>query len=58
MKLEIFSTDYENYSNIKSYEKPFSESPVFASGRTNGQTDMTTLIVVFSEFTKAPKTIQ
>jgi len=38
MKIEFFSTDYKNQSNIKLYENPFSDSQVVPSGRANGQT--------------------
>jgi hypothetical protein len=48
--LQIF---FLNSSNIKFYENPSSESPVVPCGRTDGQTDMTQLIVAFRNFAKA-----
>jgi hypothetical protein len=66
MKLEFSGYSFENCSNIKFHENPFSGSRVVPCGRTDGQTDrrnidrptdMTKLIVTFRNFAKAPKTL-
>jgi hypothetical protein len=45
---------FEKYSNTKFHENPSSGSRVLR-GRTEGQTDMTKLIVAFRNFANAPK---
>jgi len=56
MKLEHSRQLFEKYSNMKFHENPFSVSRLFHSdGRTNGQTDMTNLIVSFRNFTNISK---
>jgi len=55
MKLESSRMIFEKYSNIKLHENPSSWSRVVPCGRTNGQTDMTKLIVAFRNFASAPK---
>jgi len=50
MKLEFSGhIFYGKYSNIKFYEYPSSGEPSYSMG-TDGQTDMTKLIVAFSIF--------
>ena len=44
---------FEKYSNIKFDENPSSESRVVSCGRTDGQTDMTKLMVTFGNFANA-----
>jgi len=55
MKLEPPRQIFEKNSNIKTHENPSSGSPVVPCRRTDGQTDMTKLIVVFRNFANAPK---
>jgi len=59
MKLKISRHIFEKYSNIKFHVKPFIGFQVVPSGRadtrTDGQTDMTKLIVVFRDCANAPK---
>jgi len=50
MKLEFFRRMFEKYSNFKFHENPSNESLVVPCGNTSGQTGMTKLIVVFSQF--------
>jgi len=50
---------FEKYSNIKFHETPPSGAKLFhaggrTDGRTNRQTDMANLIVVFCSFFKVP----
>jgi hypothetical protein len=52
---------FEKYSNIKFNENPLSGSQIVPHGwsdrrRTDGQTDLTMLIVAFRSFASAPKT--
>jgi hypothetical protein len=47
-----FSTDFEKHSNIKFHDNPSSGCPVVW---TNGQTDMTELMVAFRKCANAPK---
>jgi len=54
MKREFFQQIFEKYSNIKFGENPSSGSWVDQCGRTDKQTDMTKLIVVFGNFMNAP----
>jgi len=51
MKLEFSWQIFEKYSSIKFHENPSSGSRVVPCGRT----DMTKLIVAFSNFANAPK---
>jgi hypothetical protein len=53
MKLEFSRDIVEKYSNIN-----FNENPSSGSRFAFGQTDKTTLIVVFRNFVKAPKNEQ
>jgi hypothetical protein len=54
MSVEFSRQIFEKYSNIKFHENPFSGSRVVACGRTDGQTDMTKLIITFRHFAQAP----
>jgi hypothetical protein len=55
MKHECSRQIFEKYSYIKFHENPFVGSRVVWFGQTDGQTDMTKLIVVFRNFADAPK---
>ena len=59
MKLEFFMLIFEEYSNAKFNENPSSEGRVILCGRTerltDGEANMTKLIVVFHNVAKAPK---
>ena len=60
MKLDFFFTYFrKKHSNIKSTENPSNGSRVAScrptDGGTDGQTDMTKLIVAFHNFANAPK---
>ena len=55
MKLDISRQIFEKYSNIRFHKNPFSGRRVDPCGRTDRQTDMTKLIVTFSNFANAPK---
>ena len=60
MKLELFWKIFEKYSNIKFHENPSSRRGVVSCGekddrQTDGQIDMTKLIVTFHNFSNAPK---
>jgi hypothetical protein len=46
---------FEKVSNIMFYKNPSNVSRVVACGQTEGQKDMTKLIVAFRNFAKAPK---
>jgi len=48
---------FEKYSNVTFHENPSSRSRVVSCGQTDGRTDMTKLIVVFRNFTHAPKNV-
>ena len=54
----IFSTDFDNYENIKFHVNSFSGNRIIPCGRTDGpadrQTDMTRLIVDFRSFEITP----
>jgi hypothetical protein len=58
MLLEFSGHIFEKYSNQKFRENPSSGSRVVAGGQTDGQTegktDMTSLLVAFRNFAKAP----
>jgi len=58
MKLAIFSYVFENSSNMKRNKNPSISSRVVPFGRTDGQTDMTKLIVTYHNFANAPKNRQ
>ena len=55
----IFSQDFrkKTYSNMKFHENPTSESRVFPCGRTERQTSMTKLKVLFHNFRNASKNL-
>ena len=53
-KLERSGHIFEEYSSIKLHENPSKLEPS-CSVRTDGQTDMTKIIVTFRNFTKTPK---
>jgi hypothetical protein len=57
-KTWIFSTDFRKNSNIKFYQNPSGGSRVVpygeTDGRTEGQTDITKLILAFRNFSKVP----
>jgi len=55
MKLAFFLQVFEKYSNIKCYENPSSGGWVVPRGSTDGQTDMTKLVVAFCSFENKPK---
>ena len=56
MKLEFSRRIFEKRLDIKFNQNPFSGSRVFPCEETDGRTDVTKLIVVFRNFSKAPKT--
>jgi len=51
----ISSKYFRKNSNFKFSENPYNESRVAPCGRTDRQPDMTKLIVVFRNFSKASK---
>jgi len=55
MKVEFCGQIFEKYSNKKFHENPFDGSRVVPYGRTDGQTDMTKVIVTSRNFANAPK---
>jgi hypothetical protein len=55
MKTEFSRQTFEENSNIKFHQNPFSGNRVIPCGLTDGQTDMTKLIVPFRDFANAPK---
>jgi hypothetical protein len=55
MKFEFSRQIFEKYSNIKFHENPSNENRAFPCGRTDGQTDVTKLIVALRDFANAPK---
>ena len=57
MKLEFSWQIFEKYSIITFHENSSSGSPVVLWGWTDRRTDMTKLIVAFSDFANAPKTV-
>ena len=56
IKRELTRQIFEKYSNIKFHENPSSKSRVVPCGQTDGQTDMTKLIVALRNFANVPKT--
>jgi hypothetical protein len=50
MKNEFSKQSFEKYSDIKFHKNPSSGSRVVPRGLMDGQTDMTRLIVAFSQF--------
>ena len=55
MKVEFSRQIFEKYSYIKCNENPCGESRVVPCGQTDGQADMTKMIVAFRNFANAPK---
>jgi len=55
MKLELHQQIFEKYPKIIFHENPCGGSRTVPCGRTDGQTDISKLIVVFRNFPKAPK---
>ena len=55
MKLEFSQLIFEKYANIEFQENPSGGSRVVPRGGTDGQTDMTKLIVAFRNFANAPE---
>ena len=55
--LEFSQQILEESRNIKFHQNPFVGSLVVPCGQTDEQTDMTNLIVTFSNFANAPKTV-
>ena len=55
MKSEICQPIFEKVLNIKFHQNPFIRSRIVPRGQTDGQTDMTKLIVAFRNFANAPK---
>jgi len=54
MRLEFSWQIFEKYSNIKFHKNPSTGGPSFST-RTDGQTDMTKLIVAIRSFANASK---
>jgi hypothetical protein len=55
VKLALSQQIQEESSNIKFHKNPSIWSPVVQLGQTEGQTDMTKLIIAFRNFVNAPK---
>ena len=55
MKLEFYRQMFEKHANIKFHGNLSSGSRIAPCGLTDGQTDMTKLIVAFRNFANAPK---
>ena len=55
MKYEFYRQIFEKVSDIKFHKNPSSGSRVVSCEETDGQTDVTKLIVVFRNFVNAPK---
>jgi hypothetical protein len=55
MQLEFSRRTFENYSGIEFYENPSIGNRV-SYMRTDGQTDITKLILAFRSFANAPET--
>jgi len=45
---------FEKYSNVRFHDNPSSGSRIVPGGRTDGQTDMTKLVITFRNFAIAP----
>jgi len=58
MKLEFSRQIFKKSSNIKFHKNPSSGGRVVPCGRTDGQTDMTKLIVAFRNFANAPSDLK
>ena len=58
MTLEFSRQIFEKCSNINCHENPSSGSRIVPRGRTDGQTDVTKLILDFRTFANAPKNIR
>ena len=58
MKSEVSRQIFDKYSSIKFYTNPSSGSRIVAYGQTDRETDMSTLIVAFRNFAKAPKKLK
>jgi len=52
VKLEFCRRSFKKYSNVKLHENPSTENRVAPRGQTDGQTDMTKLIVIIVTFLK------
>ena len=57
MKHEFCRQIFEKYSNIEFHENSSNVSRTVACGETNGETDITKLIVAFRNFANAPKNV-
>jgi hypothetical protein len=58
MKVEFSRKTLKKYSNFKCHENPSrGSSAVHGDGRTDGQTGMTKLVVVFRNCVKKPKIV-
>jgi hypothetical protein len=57
MKLEFSGHIFEKSSNIKFHKNPSSGSRVVPCGQTDGQTDVTKVIVAFRSCANAPKNL-
>ena len=55
IKLNFLDRSFEKCSDIKFHENPSSGSRVVPCGETDGQTDVTKIIVAFRNFAIAPK---
>jgi hypothetical protein len=55
MKFEFPGQIFEQYSNVKLFDNPSCGSRVVLCTETDGQADMTKLIVAFCGFANAPK---
>jgi len=55
MKLEFSQQISEKYSKIKFHANPSDGSRVVACAQTDGQTDMTKIIVTFRNFSNVPE---
>jgi hypothetical protein len=56
-KLELSQQIFGKYSNIKIHENSSNESRVVLRGQTDGQTDVTKLLVACHNFANAPKNV-
>jgi hypothetical protein len=57
IKCEFLKDIFEKYSNVKFNENTSSGSRDVSCGRTDGQSDVTKLIVAFRSFANAPKNV-